>query len=130
MPKVRKHISKRTTVRKRASVQKKVTEHHRKIRKEARKLSKAGVKKPLKKIPSIPNLYPFKNDLLDSMERKEQYDQEMKEHLKSLRNAQKNLPQGTLENYAAQVNAKVQQFEDDQGQLTSKEIDEAQRLME
>lgn len=54
----------------------------------------------------------------------------MKEHLKSLRNAQKNLPQGTLENYAAQVNAKVQQFEDDQGQLTGKEIDEAQRLME
>ncbi len=44
MPKVRKKTSKRATLRKQHSVQKKVKEHHRKIKKEAKKLSKIGVR--------------------------------------------------------------------------------------
>jgi len=51
--------------------------------------------------------------------------------LKSLRNAKKKLPGGTLENYAAVVNAKVTQFEEEKltGGLTEAELKEAERLL-
>lgn len=41
------------------------------------------------------------------------------------------MPQGTLENYAQEVNAKIEQFEEENkmGGLTKAEMDEATRLM-
>ena len=71
MPKVRKHISKRVTLRKKYSVLGKVKEHHRKIKKEARGLKKQGITpRRTKKSPGIPNLFPQKGEMLDALERK------------------------------------------------------------
>jgi nuclear GTP-binding protein len=89
----RKHISKRVTLRKKYSVDKKVKEHHRKIKKEAKKLGKVGfTPKRTKLAPGIPNLFPFKEQMLDQMERKMNLDKEMEEQLKELRNANRTLP--------------------------------------
>jgi len=130
MGKVRKHISKRVTLRKKYSVDKKVKDHKRKLKKEIRKMKKTGViQKASKKIPGIPNLYPHKNEMLDAIERKEAIDAEMREHAKSLRNAQNSLPKGTLASYAESVQAKVLQFEDKNGTLTAEEIKQAEDLM-
>lgn len=61
MAKSRKHMSKRITLRKKYSVTKKVKEHHRKIKKEGKKLGKIGLTPKRGKIaPGIPNLFPFK----------------------------------------------------------------------
>lgn len=72
MPKIRKRSSKRIGLREKYAVQKKVTEHHRKARKMANKLKKAGNKVPLKvgkmKRNQIPNSFPFKEQLLNEME--------------------------------------------------------------
>ena len=48
-----------------------------------------------------------------------------------MRAAKKSLPQGSLENYAATVNAKVEKFEEENkfGGLTKAEIEEATSLM-
>ena len=71
MAKSRKHMSKRITLRKKYSVTKKVKDHHRKIKKESKKLGKLGLTpKRTKLTPGIPNLTPFKEEMLDAMERK------------------------------------------------------------
>jgi len=44
MPKIRKRTSKRIGLREKYAVQKKVKEHHRKIKKQAKKFEKAGIK--------------------------------------------------------------------------------------
>ena len=72
MPKVRKATSNRITARKKYSVQKKVREHHRKIKKISKKLKTQGLTpKRMKKGAGIPNLAPFKEEMLDEMERRE-----------------------------------------------------------
>ena len=76
MPKIRKQTSKRVTLRKKYSVDKKVKDHKKKLKKEIRKMKKGGsiTAKSLKKISGIPNLFPFKNDMLDAIERKDAID--------------------------------------------------------
>ena len=128
MPKIRKSTSNRITARKKYSVLKKVREHHRKIKKVSKKLKKEGLTpKRIKKTSGIPNLYPYKEEMLDAMERRES----MAEQAKALRKAQRTLPGGTLENYAASVKAKVEKFEEEKklGGLTEQEINEATNLM-
>ena len=68
---------------------------------------------------------------MDALERKQNMDKEMAEQLKTLREAKKTLPRGTLENYAAQVQAKVLNFEEEKKltNLTDAEIREATQLM-
>ena len=101
MPKVRSNSSKRVTLRKKYSVDKKVKTHKKKIKKEVKKLKQQGLShKRSSKVQGIPNLYPFKEQMLDAMERKQNLDEEMQKHVKELRSAQKSLPSGTLENYA------------------------------
>ena len=71
MPKIRKRTSKRPTLREKYSVQKKVANHHRKIRKNARKLTKQGLALPLKgsnKKSLIPNSFPDKEGFINFME--------------------------------------------------------------
>ena len=112
MAKSRKHMSKRITLRKKYSVTKKVKDHHKKIKKEGKKLGKIGLTpKRSKIVPGIPNLFPFKEQMLDQMERKLNLDKEMEAHLKEMRNAQRTLPSGDLKNYAAEVSAKIERFE-------------------
>lgn len=71
MPKVRKRSSKRIGLREKYSVKKKVSAHHSKIRKEANKLQKKGIKIPFKatsKRNQIPNSFPGKEEYLNEME--------------------------------------------------------------
>ena len=69
--------------------------------------------------------------MIDAMERKESMSKAKQDQIKALRAAQKSLPGGTLENYAASCQAKVQQFEEEKkmGGLTEQEIREATDLM-
>ncbi|XP_053932525.1 guanine nucleotide-binding protein-like 3 [Cuculus canorus] len=76
-PKLRK-ASKRLTCHKRYKIQKKIREHHRKVRKEAKK---RGHKKP-KKDPGIPSAAPFKEELLREAEQRKQRLEELKQKQK------------------------------------------------
>lgn len=63
------------------------------------------------------------------MERKDKLEEEIKEQIKTMRNSKKNLPQGSMENYAAQVKAKLVEFEGPTGALSKAELDQAEELM-
>mmetsp|Transcript_111672 Transcript_111672/g.315842 ORF Transcript_111672/g.315842 Transcript_111672/m.315842 type:complete len:491 (+) Transcript_111672:69-1541(+) len=57
--------SKRTKLSLKYNIQKRVREHRRRVRKEAKKL---GVKKKARKDPGIPNSWPFKAEMLQDLE--------------------------------------------------------------
>ncbi|XP_049632150.1 guanine nucleotide-binding protein-like 3 [Suncus etruscus] len=76
-PKLKK-ASKRMTCHKRFKIQRKVREHHRKLRKEAKK---RGPKKP-RKDPGVPNSAPFKEALLREAELRKQRLEELKQQQK------------------------------------------------
>lgn len=71
MTKIRKHTSKRATLRKQYSVGKKVRNHKKKLKKEIRNMKKAGITKPMPKLQGIPNAFPDKAKMLDEMEMNE-----------------------------------------------------------
>ncbi|XP_076596909.1 guanine nucleotide-binding protein-like 3 [Chaetodon auriga] len=72
-PKLRK-ASKRVSCSKRYKIQKKVREHNRKLRKEAKK---KGVHKRVKKDPGVPSSAPFKEEVLrEAEERRQQIEEE------------------------------------------------------
>ncbi|CAN6298635.1 unnamed protein product [Urochloa humidicola] len=66
--KSKKSKSKRVTLRQRHKVLRKVKEHHRKKRKEAKKEGKAGQRKKVEKDPGIPNKWPLKEQELKALE--------------------------------------------------------------
>ncbi|KAF8709808.1 hypothetical protein HU200_029520 [Digitaria exilis] len=66
--KSKKSKSKRVTLRQKHKVLRKVKEHHRKKRKEAKKEGKAGNRKKVEKDPGIPNEWPFKEQELKALE--------------------------------------------------------------
>ncbi|NXN78330.1 GNL3 protein, partial [Bombycilla garrulus] len=70
--------SKRLSCHKRYKIQKKIREHHRKVRKEAKK---RGHKKP-RKDPGIPSAAPFKEELLREAEQRKQRLEELKQKQK------------------------------------------------
>ncbi|EPQ28324.1 uncharacterized protein PFL1_04151 [Pseudozyma flocculosa PF-1] len=74
--KIRKRASKRLAVAQREKVKRKVREHHRKSRKEARKNPNPQWKSKLKKDPGIPNSYPYKEQLLAEIEDKRRRQEE------------------------------------------------------
>nr|XP_056712641.1 guanine nucleotide-binding protein-like 3 [Euleptes europaea] len=76
-PKLKK-ASKRMTCHKRFKIQKKVREHNKKLRKQAKK---RGHKKPKKDI-GIPNAAPFKEDILREAEQRKQRREELKQQQK------------------------------------------------
>ncbi|XP_022538505.2 guanine nucleotide-binding protein-like 3 [Astyanax mexicanus] len=74
-PKLKKG-SKRVSCAKRFKIQKKVREHHKKLRKEAKK---SGIKRKLKKDIEVPNSAPFKEEVLREAEQRKQELEELKE---------------------------------------------------
>ncbi|XP_034962044.2 guanine nucleotide-binding protein-like 3 [Zootoca vivipara] len=76
-PKLKK-ASKRMTCHKRFKIQKKVREHNRKVRKEAKK---RGHKKPKKDL-GVPNAAPFKEQVLREAEQRKQRREELKKQQK------------------------------------------------
>jgi len=65
----KKGKSKRTTLKDKYKIQTRVTEHHRKQRKQMKRDAKAGKVKheKKKKDPGIPNSWPFKQELLNEI---------------------------------------------------------------
>eukprot|EP01094_Clydonella_sp_ATCC50884_P003961 TRINITY_DN1305_c0_g1_i1.p1 TRINITY_DN1305_c0_g1~~TRINITY_DN1305_c0_g1_i1.p1 ORF type:complete len:611 (-),score=256.72 TRINITY_DN1305_c0_g1_i1:52-1827(-) len=70
MAKIGKGKSHRVGLKQKHKVEKKVKEHHRKIRREARK--NPNMRKSLRKDPGIPNMYPYKEQLMNKMIRQEE----------------------------------------------------------
>ncbi|KAI9575048.1 GNL3L/Grn1 putative GTPase-domain-containing protein [Boletus coccyginus] len=70
MPRIRKKTSRRGTTRQREKIKHKVSEHHKKAKKQARKDKAAGklVQKKSKKDPGIPNNFPYKDQILAEVE--------------------------------------------------------------
>jgi len=68
--------SKRQKTSLKYNIQKRVREHKRRLKKQAKKL---GVTKPKKKDPGIPNSWPFKAEMLEDIERKKERKEELKE---------------------------------------------------
>ncbi len=64
----------------------------------------------MKKGSGIPNIFPFKEQLMNSIERKENIEKERKEQMKLMQQANQQMPQGSLEHYAMTVQAKVEKF--------------------
>ena len=57
------------TLKQKYKIQKKVREHHRKLRKEAKKAKRAGLAvKHASKVTRIPNLYPKKQEELEAQD--------------------------------------------------------------
>lgn len=81
----KKRQSKRTTLKDKYKVIRKVNEHRRKLRRQDRKNARNGVKSRIKKDPGIPNLWPFKEELLRKMETTRQRLEERKDLAKATR---------------------------------------------
>lgn len=92
--------SKRKTLRHKHKVEKKVREHHRQVRREARKNKRDNAisKKRLKKDPGIPNTYPFKQQLLEEIERKRAEKEEKRRADVQARRAANGTGSSSLEN--------------------------------
>ena len=80
----------------------------------------------------IPNLFPYKEEMLDAMERKETLDKQKQEELRILRQAKQHIPEGNLESFAQEIKRKVESFEKEKKYdgLTKEEIEEAQQLID
>lgn len=68
MVRVHKRASKRQTTKQRAKVTRKINEHHRKVRREAKR--NPQWKSRAKKDPGIPNTFPYKEELLNEIEQR------------------------------------------------------------
>ncbi|KIJ70379.1 hypothetical protein HYDPIDRAFT_78599 [Hydnomerulius pinastri MD-312] len=66
MPRIRKKTSKRGSTNQREKIKHKVSEHHKKAKKQARKDKASGktIQKKSKKDPGIPNNFPYKDQIL------------------------------------------------------------------
>ena len=80
MPLRKEKKSKRISLKDRYKIEKKVRDHNRKVRRQARKDAKSGAteRRALRKDPGIPNLWPFKEQLLKQLEAKKERDEERK----------------------------------------------------
>lgn len=97
----KKRQSKRMTLHKKHKIEKKVREHHRKVRKANNRKLRAtggvGVVKLRKKDPGIPNSFPFKMELMQELEKKKEEAKEKKKELRRLKKERGGKEVGELE---------------------------------
>ena len=144
MGKIRKHTSKRKSSRLQHNIKKHAAQHTKKIKKEAKKLRAMGLKPKsntnkyifnsfieLKKDAGVPNIYPYKEEMMNALERKENLDKAKKQKIKELGEGQSNM--ANMETYIQEVQAKVNKYEEEKnefGGLTKEEVEEAKQLMD
>merc|ERR1719181_1768470 len=76
--------SKRQKLSTKYNLQKKIREHRRRMRKEAKRM---GLQKRVRKDPGIPNSWPYKAEMMAELERKkEQRDEEMAKRRQEAKN--------------------------------------------
>lgn len=85
MPKLHKKQSKRMSVKKKYKIERKIREHHRKVKKQARK--NPVKRKP--KDPGVPNSVPFKNEILQEAAAIRKQKEELREKQKQDRHVNK-----------------------------------------
>merc|ERR1712130_36578 len=83
--KVQKKKSKRTSPRQKYKVERKVREHKRQVRKDARLNPQSSKKKD----PGIPNLWPYKEQMLARLQAQQERAEEKKQEVKELRKKEK-----------------------------------------
>ena len=83
----KKGKSKRTTLKDKYKIQRRVVETKRKLKKQAKRDAKNGIVRPnnKKRDPGIPNSWPFKQDLLKEIQRSREKQQEMQAKTKQRR---------------------------------------------
>lgn len=65
----KKRLSKRVGLKKKYTIQRRVKEHHRKEKREAKRAGKSLTSEPkLRKDPGIPNMCPFKESMMQRVE--------------------------------------------------------------
>mmetsp|Transcript_28760 Transcript_28760/g.51169 ORF Transcript_28760/g.51169 Transcript_28760/m.51169 type:complete len:419 (-) Transcript_28760:1099-2355(-) len=110
MKKYRKPQSKRIGTKLRTNIEKKVKEHNRKMKKAAKKLQQAGLIKKSKKDPGIPNICPYKKELLEELMRKKETEQRIRQ-VKQLQAKEQNQKQ-EMEQLLASANSRAVTFDE------------------
>jgi len=81
----------------------------------------------------VPNIYPYKEELMNALERKEKMEEEEKQRLKATLKGDKKKA-ASIEGFIQEVKGKVERFEEDKkimyGGLTEEEFKEAERLLD
>lgn len=119
--------SKRQTTRHKNKVAKKLKQHHREVRRANR--NKPEVRKIKRKDPGIPNLYPFKQQLLETIERKKNQEAEAKKAIQlarreAFKSARESGMDPALANVVADAKIRERQFEQQQTNDDEKDEDE------
>jgi len=109
MSKIRKKSSKRQTLKVKHKITKKISDNHRKMRKEAKKRKVAGVLPKARKEPGIPNLYPFKKEMIEQLERQKKRLENAKV-AKKLENKKQKLGETSIEGLVQEIKAKVERY--------------------
>eukprot|EP01096_Ripella_sp_DP13-Kostka_P017794 TRINITY_DN928_c3_g1_i1.p1 TRINITY_DN928_c3_g1~~TRINITY_DN928_c3_g1_i1.p1 ORF type:complete len:670 (-),score=393.71 TRINITY_DN928_c3_g1_i1:152-2059(-) len=121
----KKKPSKRQPLKMKYKIEKKVREHHRKVRKEEKK--NPHLRKRMRKDPGIPNLWPFKEQLLEQIkEHKEQEALELKEKKAERTKLKLQGPSADLESLVKDAQSRNREFEKEQKRqllLSEKGID-------
>jgi nuclear GTP-binding protein len=122
----KKGKSKRTTLKDKYKIQRRVVETHRKNRKQAKRDAKAGIVRhdKKKKDPGIPNSWPFKQELLQDIKRSNERIEQKKAEEKERRAALRKDPTSLTE-LMVQANQQQNEFDARTGNTTT--ADEAIR---
>jgi nuclear GTP-binding protein len=84
-----KSKSKRTTLKQKYKVIRKVKEHHKKKRKEENRLKRLGIKKKGPKDPGVPNAWPHKDELMREIDHEHEKIETKKEELMEAKRARR-----------------------------------------
>ncbi len=120
----KKRKSKRVTLKDKYKIQRRVVEHGRKVKKQAKRDAKAGIVRhdKSKKDPGIPNSWPFKNELLNDIARARELAEKAKlenKQNKSAKNLEELLARANADRAAFEAKAPPAQVEEGQTQKQS-----------
>lgn len=120
----KKAKSKRTTLKDKYKIERRVKETHRKRQKQAKRDAKAGKVIPKQKDPGIPNSWPFKQDLLKEIQRQREMEQKRQNDQKEKRRQELHMLRDHQEQggTARTVEELMAQAQNDQAEFAQKEV--------